>query len=287
MTASSDDTSSASRSDRRKPASARNSYYMIAPSGLGVTRQTLIDRLNRVADVEIVQTYGERGTISPPIAVVRTSEENAAALTRSRGGARIIEPDRYLRAASFMGSWPPSPAIAAMNALGPGFAVTIQVLTESGQPAEHAAVQLVGEQGAVQGLTDKDGKVDLTLYGELPDTVTELFVKPRSGYWGLWRHRPTLHADAVNTFTLESLSLHDALDWGGKAMRFDQLPTECRGAGIKIALVDSGIATSHKHLARIDHGIDIRGGGEGRSWSQGVFGHATACPGIFTAVPAE
>jgi hypothetical protein len=185
---------------------------------------------------------------------------------------------------SFMGS---SPAIAAMNALGPGFAVTIQVLTESGQPVEHAEVQLVGEQGAVQGLTDKDGKVDLTLYGELPDTVTELFVKPRSGYWGLWRHRPNLQADAVNTFTLESLSLPDALDWGGKAMRFDQLPTECRGTGIKIALIDSGIAISHKQLGRIDHGIDIRGGGEGRSWSQDVFGHGTQCAGIISAIPDE
>src|SRR5260370_12942781 len=281
MTASSDDTSSASRSDRRKPASARNSYYMIAPSGLGVTRQTLIDRLNRVADVEIVQTYGERGTISPPIAVVRTSEENAAALTRSRGGARIIEPDRYLRAASFMGSSPPSPAIAAMNALGPGFAVTIQVLTESGQPAEHAAVQLVGEQGAVQGLTDKDGKVDLTLYGELPDTVTELFVKPRSGYWGLWRHRPNLQADAVNPFTLlESLSLPNPLDWGAQPMPVHQLPIECRGTGIKIALIDSGIAISHKQLAKIDHGIDIRGAGRGRSWSPDAFRLGTQSAGI-------
>src|SRR5229473_212738 len=182
MTASSDDTSSASRSDRRRSASARNSHYMIAPAGLGETRQTLIDRLNRVADVEIVQTYAERGIISPPMAMVRTSDENAAALRRSTGGALVIEPDRYLRAASFMGSSLagsslPSLAIGAMNALGPGFAVTIRVMTESGQPVEHAEVQLVGEQGTVQGLTDKDGKVDLILYGELPDTVTELFVK--------------------------------------------------------------------------------------------------------------
>src|SRR6266436_2229702 len=138
MTASSDDTSFASRSDRRKFASTRNSYYMIAPAGPGVSRQTLIDRLNRVADVEVVQTYAERGTISPPIAVVRTSDENAAALRRSTGGALVIEPDRYLRAASFMGSSfmgssfmgssPPSHAIAAMNALGPSFAVTIRAL---------------------------------------------------------------------------------------------------------------------------------------------------------------
>jgi subtilisin len=291
MTASSDDTSSASRGDRRKSASARKSYYMTAPAGLGVTRQTLIDRLNRVADVEIVQTYPERDTISPPIAVVRTSDENAAALRSSSiGGALVIEPDRYLRAASFIGSSfvdssPPSQAMAAMNTLGPGFAVTIQALSESGQPVEHAEVQLVGGQSTAQGLTDRDGKVDLTLYGELPETVTELFVKARSGYWGLWRHRPDIQADAVNTFILEPMSLPKALDWGGQAMRFDQLPAECHGSGVKIALIDSGIAVSHKQLARIDHGIDISGGGEARSWSLDVLGHGTQCAGIISAIP--
>ncbi len=291
MTASSDDTSSASRSNRRKAASARHSYYMIAPAGPGETTQTLIDRLKRVADVEILQTYAERGTISPPVAVVRMSDENAAALRRSAGGALVIEPDRYLRAASFMGSSyvgasPPSQIIAAMNALGPGFAVTIRALSERGKPVEHVEVQLVGERGVVaQGLTDKDGKAELTLFGELPGTVTELFVKPRSGYWSLWRHRPNLQVDAVNTFTLEPLSLPKAPDWGGKAMRFDQLPTECRGAEIKIALIDSGIAISHKQLARIDHGIDIRDGGAGRSWSRDVLGHGTSCAGIISAIP--
>jgi subtilisin len=301
MTASSDDTNSASRSDRRTSASAGNSYYMIAPAGLGETSQALIDRLKRVADVEIVQTYPERGNISPPVAVVRSSEENAAALRRSTGGALVIEPDRYLRAAAFMGSAftgsafmssaPSSQAmtaqaVAAMNALGPGFAVTIQALSEGGEPLERAEVQLVGEQRTAQGLTDRQGKVDLTLYGELPETVTELFVRARSGHWGLWRHRPNLQAEAVNSFTLEPLSLPppNALDWGGRAMRFDQLPAECRGGEIKIALIDTGIAISHKQLSRIDHGIDLRGG-EGRSWSQDVLGHGTQGAGIIGAFP--
>ena len=290
MTAGSDDTSSASRSDRRKPASVRNSYYMIAPAGPGGTMQTLIDRLKRVADIEIVQTYAERGTISAPVAVVRTSDENAAALRRSAGGALLIEPDRYLQAASlmgapFLGALPSTPVIAAISAFGPGFAVTIRALGEHGEPLEHAEVQLVGERGTpVQGLTDRDGKVDLTLYGGLPETVTDLFVKPRSGYCGLWRHRPNLQADAVKTFTLEPLSLPKTIDWGGKAMRFDQLPTECRGSGIKIALIDSGVATSHKQLTGINHGIDIRGG-EGQAWSQDFMGHGTPCAGVIGAIP--
>jgi len=283
MTASSDETSSTSRSDRRKPARVRNRHYMIAPVAPGLTRQTLIDRLKPAANVEIVQTYAvERGSISPPIAVVRMTDESAAALRRSTGGALVIEPDRYLRAASFAGS---SRAAAAMTPLSPGFAVTIQALSESGQPMEHAEVQITGEQGVARGLTGKDGKVDFTLYGELPETITELLVKARSGYRGLWRRWPNLQVDAVNKFNLEPLSLPTAPDWGGKAMRFDQLQNEFRGKGIKIALIDSGVATSHKQLAKIAHGIDLRGDAEGRSWSQDVLGHGTQCAGIIAAIP--
>ena len=282
MTASSDDTRSASRSGRRRP--ARASHYMIAPATLGITRQALIDRLNRLGNVEILRTYAECDTISPPMAVVRVSDENAAALRRSAAGALVIEPDRYLRAASFAGTSPTFHAMPPMTALGPGFTVTIQALSESGEPVEHAEVRLLGEQAVAQGLTGSDGRVDLTLQGELPETVTELFVNARSGYWGLWRHRPDLQVDTVNTFTLEPLSLPDGLDWGGTAMRFDQLPTKCRGAGIKIALIDSGIATSHKQLTRINHGIDIKGG-EQRSWSQDFMGHGTPCAGLIGAIP--
>jgi hypothetical protein len=287
MTASADDTRpdsrSDSRSDRRKRPSARNSQYMIAPTAPGSTKQMLIDRLDRVGGIEIVRTHAEHGTLSAPVAVAHMSDENATALQRSSGGTLVIEPDRILRAASFAGYSPQSQATAMTTALGPGFTVTIQALTESGQPVRHAEVRLVGEHDAAQGLTDKQGKVDLTLYGEFPDTMTELFIKPRSGYRGLWRHQPELQAGAANTFTLEALSLPNELDWGGKAMRFDQLPTECRGTGIKIALIDSGVSISHKQLTKIDHGVDLRSR-EGRSWSQDVIGHGTACAGIISAV---
>jgi hypothetical protein len=283
MTASSGDTRSASRSDRRQPARAQSGNYLIAPTAPGVTRQALVDRLNRLGDVEILRTYAERDTISPPIAVVRVSDENAVRLRRATAGAFIIEPDRYLRAASFAGTASPFRAMAAMTAHGPDFTVTIQVLSESGEPVAQAEVRLLGEQVAAQGLTGNDGRLDLTLHGEPPEMIAELFVNARSGYWGLWRHRPGLQADTANTFILEPLSLPDVLDWGGTAMRFDQLPTECRGAGIKVALIDSGIATSHKQLARIDHGIDIRGR-EGR-WSQDFMGHGTPCTGLIGAIP--
>src|SRR5437868_12054752 len=75
MSETSDARGSASRSRRRQPVSARNRQYMIAPAGLGVTRQTLVDRLNKFENIEILRTYAERENICPPIAVVRAPED--------------------------------------------------------------------------------------------------------------------------------------------------------------------------------------------------------------------
>ncbi|WP_426421601.1 S8 family serine peptidase [Bradyrhizobium genosp. A] len=225
------------------------------------------------------------------------SDDVAAALRRSAAGALIIEPDGHLRAASFAGPSSLSPTVAMMTArgtalataFGPDLNLTIRILSEAGAPVEHAVVRLIGEQVSIQGVTDGDGRVDLTLQGELPDTIDAIFVNARTGFWGLWQHRPYLETDAVNSFTLKPLSLSEEQDWGGAAMRFDRIPNQCRGARIKIALIDSGVATSHKQLTTIHHGFDIRGGegqaGSTAELSADLMGHGTPCAGLIKAAP--
>lgn len=279
MATSSDDARPTSSDNRRKP--VRSTQYMIAPAGAGISAQTLAEQLNQFGN--ILWTHDQRGVSGPPIAVVRMPDEAAAALRRSTAGSLIIEPDSHLRAASFAG--PASsfiPAATTMTALRPDLKVTIRVLSEAGAPVEQATVQLVGEQASAQGRTDRDGNVDLTLRDEVPETIAAIFVSARSGHWGLWQQRPNIEADAVNTLTLKPLPLPRGLDWGGEAMRFDQIPDHCRGADVKIALIDSGVATSHKLLADIEHGIDARRG-EDRSWSNDVTGHGTPCASIIHA----
>src|SRR5256886_17642452 len=117
---------------RRQPEGARNRQYMIAPAGLGETRQPLVDRLNKFENTEILRTYAERENICPPIAVVRASDGAAAVLRRSVAGAFVIEPDHTLRAASFVGAFPQPPMLSAIPAFGPGFTVTIQASSASG-----------------------------------------------------------------------------------------------------------------------------------------------------------
>jgi len=298
MAANSDDARAAASSDRRKsardsrPASgsdrrkvARTPRYLIAPAGSGVSGKALAERLSQFANIEILRIYDPRDTASPPIAIVHMPDDTTSALRRAEPRTLIIEPDGRMRAASYAGApLPFPPAAAMMTALGPDLKVTIRIVSEAGTPVEQAAVRLVGEQTSIQGLTDSDGRVDLNLQGELPETLAALFVNARSRFWGLWQHRPQLEPDAVTTFTLKPLSPPEGLDWGGAAMRFDQIPNQCRGAGIKIALIDSGVATSHRQLTGIDHGIDI-GDAKGQPWSKDAIGHGTPCAGLINAAP--
>src|SRR5262249_28433604 len=123
------------------------------------------------------------------------------------------------------------------------------------------------------------------LHGEPPERVTDLIVTPRAGYWGLWRRQPELQADAVSIVALRALPEVREPGWANQAMRFDQLPTEWRGRGIKIALIDTGVATGHKQLTKIERGFDCAGG-DGRSWAQDPAGHGTLAAGIIAAAGA-
>jgi subtilisin family serine protease len=206
--------------------------------------------------------------------------EKLAALLDAAGGMLVVEVDEPLRCATAFSAAIHGPAVTTV--LGSGFTTTIQVLSESDAPLDRADVQLVGEQWRAQGFTASDGKVDLTLCGELPDTLMELIVKPRVDHWGLWRSEPELQPDAVNVVALRPLSEVRDPGWGGRALQLDRLPPEYRGGGVKIGLIDTGIATSHKQLGGITQGF-ATAPAEGPSWSQDSMGHGTACAGIISA----
>ncbi len=266
----------------RKRVGQRKLHFLVAPGG--PRHGELTERINAIGGVEIVRILAARGLNAPPVAVVRASDEKALAIRRSAGGSLMVEADEPLRAASLAACAPLRPA-SMTNAAAAGFATTIQVTNESDEPLADAQVQLVGQQWAAQGVTGPDGRITLTLHGELPDTVTDLIVDPRAGHWGLWRSQPKLQADAVNTVALRSLSEAKEPGWAASTMRFDQLPTECRGRGTKVALIDTGIATSHQGLRGIARGF-ATSGADGTSWSQDEAGHGTLCAGIIAAAPA-
>jgi subtilisin len=264
-----------------KPVAARSGQYIVAPIDRRATMAAFTQRLNDLGVPDVVRSFEPRGLGLPAIAVVRLPAEKAAALRTAAQRELIIEADRPLRAAGAgtLSPWVASAAVCAP--FGPGLSVTIRVLGERQEPIVGAVVGLVGEHGVAEGMTDGEGKATLSLICEA-QRATALFVRPRAGYWSRCWNEPDLDPGADNVVVLRQLTQSGAFGWGGRALRFDLLPSEYRGAGVKIALIDSGVAADHPQLSAVTHGLDATRGEE-RSWSQDGVGHGTPGAGILVA----
>jgi subtilisin len=258
--------------------------YMIAPTDPSVTAAVVAERLRDLGITEIVRTVEPRGAGLPLVTVVRTTRETAANLRRTglpNVGGLLIERDHALQPATMTARLSRHSSLTTAIPLGTGLTTTIQVQGENEQPVERAIVQLIGRQWTAEGITGRDGKVNLTLFGELPGRSVTLLVKPRAGYWGLCREHWDPQADG-NVVVLRPLTPIQELPWGGQLMQFDSVPPDYRGTGTRIALIDTGVATSHRQLAGIKQGLDAATGDE-RAWSQDSVGHGTPCAGILIA----
>jgi hypothetical protein len=167
-----------------------------------------------------------------------------------------------------------------------GFTVSLSILGEGGSPLEGAEVYLYGTWWPVQGVTDARGRVQLTLFGESPNTMRALYVKPKADYWSLWITQPALDPAQENTVFLTPLTQTFAnfpqqqlLGWGQKAMKVDQLPPHYRGQGVKVAVIDSGIATSHRDLQQVKGGYDTLTQSDA-TWTQDTLAHGTHTAGV-------
>jgi subtilisin family serine protease len=273
----------ASRGTRTTRATRR---YMIAPTDASITAAVVAERLRDVGITEIVRTVEPRGAGMPLVTVVRTTRETAANLRRTglpNVGGLLIERDYALEpaTATMAARLGRRSSLATAIPPGAGITTTIQVQGENEQPVERAVVQLIGGQSTAEGITGRDGKVNLTLFGELPGRSVTVLVKPRAGYWGLCREHWDPQADG-NVVVLRPLTQIQELPWGGQIMQFDQVPPDYRGAGTRIALIDTGVATSHRQLVGIKQGLDAAAGDE-RAWSQDSASHGTPCAGILVA----
>ena len=67
-------------------------------------------------------------------------------------------------------------------------------------------------------------------------------------------------------------------------MRLDQVPQQFRGRGIKVAVIDSGAATTHGNLDQVHEGFDVINKRVDRTtWSVDTLGHGSHCTGVIAA----
>jgi subtilisin family serine protease len=208
----------------------------------------------------------------PGVAVIETTPEHAAMLAASPG--IHIEPDHTagLRVQTH-GLLPP---VVTQR-------VTFEVLDDGMRPIEGAAVTVTGSGLPATGFTGPDGRAEIIVAPETLPAPTAMEIHPPPGCWPVLVRRPLLGNDGpVRVICTRITMTHPefperALDsWGARVMGFGWLPPTYRGSGVRIALIDSGVATGHPDLSgRIEHGRDLIGRDQEKGWQEDLIGTGT------------
>ncbi len=275
--------------------------FVIAPRRIGgISHPMALDYIEQALracpDVEIVERIGPRGLVGtladgmagvPHCLIARMAGDKADILKQQSSGQLIIEPDYPVHLNLTETSEPGLVAAAAVSP-GPAVSITVMVLGKDNSPIRDAEVHLFGILPPVSGVTDERGVVTLSLSGDAAQSATALYVKPRSDYWTFYQAQPELETEQTNLVSLRSFSetfqgfpRQETLGWGQKAMRLNFLPNHFRGQGVRIAIVDSGAATTHHDLQAIRNGFDVvQKKPDVSAWNQDAVSHGSHCAGI-------
>ncbi len=291
---------------------SRKKQYVVAPrqateglQALGfqpLQFAALEQALRNSADIEVVDTVGPKSVLgaladgmggSQGVLVARMTEQKAALLHQQGQGRLLVEHDQHLTLMDPALRQPQMVTGVMPDGGGPVVNAVISVVGKDGAPQADAEVSLFGGMMPASGKTDANGQVTLSLFGETPESITGLYVKPKADYWSFYQREPDISTDEANVVALRALSdwpalagfpRQRALGWGQKAMRLDQLPGAYRGQGIKIAVIDSGAATTHDNLHGIKAGFDVMNKKTNpNGWDQDTMGHGTHCAGVIAA----
>jgi subtilisin family serine protease len=224
---------------------------------------------------------------APNVLVAKMGDDKAEILKQQSRGQFIVERDQPLHLTLY-DAQEPEMVMGTAPAGGTVLDTVIMVLGKENAPVRDAEVHLYGGMLPVSGITDERGLVTLSIIGEPVQSVRGLYVKPKSDYWTFYQADPVLDTSQANIVFLRALSdsfpefpRRQTFGWGQRIMRLDQLPGNYRGQGVKIGIVDSGIATTHQDLQTIRLGFDISNKKTNpTTWSQDTVSHGSHCAGV-------
>lgn len=278
----------------RRPAAGGMMPMGLAPLQFGVVEQTL----RASPDIEVLDTVGPKNIMSalsdgmgeaPSVLVAKMTDQKAAILHQQAQGRLIVEPDRHLNL--FEPAFhQPFLVGGATPTSGPVLTTVIVVVGKDNAPVADAEVYLFGSMLPGSATTDAQGRATVTLFGETPDSIHSLYVKPKADYWSFYQYHPDISTAEANVVGLRALAEWPSLQnfpqqqvygWGQKAMRLDQLPSNYLGQGIKVAVIDSGAATTHQDLSNIHFGFDvINKKVNPNTWNEDSISHGSHCAGV-------
>lgn len=173
--------------------------------------------------------------------LVEMDEAGAAQVRATQPGLRVVPLVYHQRAISPRFAVE-SRLLATTTVLN---TVAVKVISQTtGAPLAGATVvaftDFVRRLGA-QGVSNAQGVVNLQLPAGV--RIQQLYVYPEAGYWSLWRKNVMLAPGGTIKLTPLNLAYQD----GVRAVLGAGQPTD--GTGVKVGVVDSGVALNHPDLA--------------------------------------
>jgi len=168
--------------------------------------------------------------------------------------------------------------------------IRFRVIGDGDKPLVSAGVSLAGEGFPQEGRTDRRGEITLPLMALAGRRARSLFVSAAYNYWDQYLTEPELSDTEVNVVRLRAIEETIAgfpeqfrYGWGQLQMGLDRIPELLTAKGVKIAIVDSGVDTTHPLLRHIRHGLDLTNNADPQTWALDVIGHGSHCAGIIAS----
>src|SRR5690242_17495415 len=149
-------------------------------------------------DVEIVDRIGPTGLVgtladgmggATHVLIARMADDKAEILKQQSMGQLIVEPDQPLHL-DLSETQEPGLVAAAVATGSPVVSIAVMVLGRDNAPIKDAEVHLFGSLLPASGVTDERGLATLSLFGDAVQSVTGLYVKPKSDYWTFYQAQP-------------------------------------------------------------------------------------------------
>lgn len=165
-----------------------------------------------------------------------------------------------------------------------------RVLGKEDKPLADAQVILKTINGdKFESSTDENGETEIEVNNI--KKFLDIKVTYLNNYWDFYLKTPMISTEQIIQIRMQSLNEtikgfpnEFYFGWGQSLIGLDKLPKEKRtGAGVKIAIIDSGCDNSHPSLSHITLGKDFTGDSDPNSWNKDKVGHGTHCAGIIAA----
>jgi len=180
---------------------------IMQPMGLHPMALDYVEQALRASpDVEIVDRIGPTGLVgtladgmggATHVLIARMADDKAEILKQQSMGQLIVEPDQPLHL-DLSETQEPGLVAAAVATGSPVVSIAVMVLGRDNAPIKDAEVHLFGSLLPASGVTDERGLVTLSLFGDAVQSVTGLYVKPKSDYWTFYQAHPALETNQTN-----------------------------------------------------------------------------------------